>query len=612
MLLELDAMSETRADSRYDLFVSYRREGGATTALFLRERLMHCGLRVFLDIVDLKNGYFDEALLREIEETPNFLVILSQQSLDRCENADDWLGREIAHAIRTERNIIPLLMEGFQFPPTLPENLRSLPRHQGVLYSYTYHEAMVGKILQSIEVDQEKRKRKAAPLSPSPPDPVTVRDLAATEEMQGRVLDAAMAQEIPVGKPTELTTMIRRVDSAGLKAVLEIDGGDARPDDVRSKPFELEFPVDAQGRRGAAELVLRVDSPDFEPPVQAKKLRVPPRADSETYSFLLTPKFTGDLRVNLELCKGDVCVASRVLRTSGAPSDRMESTAKVLVSMPLSVKGVDARETRRLESPSSFKATEVYGVMPKDTAIGSAAAPASSEWPARPEIRVHPGSDGTERVAARSPNAAVAMAPTMVPSDRNPCRSLAELFGVQRGAEDRMRNTSFIAAWMGSVYLLTLLGAHWEFRSLLHWTMVGAMEAFAVLGALWYFRKLRYAAPVAGLVCFVITLGLAGILGHDFGAFVFPEQLPEFFEITVLIWVLGMAIRKIGNLWLALTVGMMVGLYIGSTVGMIVLAIWEKNTINMIGPIQICRQVISSMLFATVIVWMARRSGRSI
>ena len=69
--------SPTGQTLKYDIFISYRREGGDATALFLREKLMQRGLRVFLDIIDLHKGYFDEALLGCIAEAPNFLVILS-------------------------------------------------------------------------------------------------------------------------------------------------------------------------------------------------------------------------------------------------------------------------------------------------------------------------------------------------------------------------------------------------------------------------------------------------------------------------------------------------------------------------------------------------------
>src|SRR5450432_3151339 len=325
--------------SQYDIFISYRREGGDATALFLREKLMQRGLRVFLDIIDLHKGYFDDALLGCIAEAPNFLVILSVGSLDRCTHPSDWLRAEIAHAIRTHRNIIPVLARGFTFPLELPEDIGTLPRHQGVEYSHMYHAAMVDSIMASVEEEraaaesattenQENERREAErketertiALSPAPPTP------ASASESQGRVLDAAMAAEIPTGKPAELIAMIRLSHSSGLKAMLKIEESDARPEDVRSKPFELEFPVDAQGRMGAAEVTMQINAPDFDPPLQRKVLRVPPKADSETYSFLLTPKFAGDLCISLELCRGEVCLASRLLRTSGTSSGREVST----------------------------------------------------------------------------------------------------------------------------------------------------------------------------------------------------------------------------------------------------------------------------------------------
>ena len=146
--------SPTGQTLKYDIFISYRREGGDATALFLREKLMQRGLRVFLDIIDLHKGYFDEALLGCIAEAPNFLVILSPGCLDRCVHPTDWLRQEIAHAIHTHRNIIPVLARGFSFPPELPADIATLPRHQGVEYSHMYHAAMINAIVLSVEEER--------------------------------------------------------------------------------------------------------------------------------------------------------------------------------------------------------------------------------------------------------------------------------------------------------------------------------------------------------------------------------------------------------------------------------------------------------------------------
>ena len=130
-------------NTSYDVFISYRRESGSEKARLLLEALNKRGYRVFLDVKDLREGHFDEALLREIERIPNFLVVLSPGSLDRCANKGDWLRIEIAHALATGRKIVPVTFPGFVFPDPLllPKELRGLPRHQAVEHTHRYFDA---------------------------------------------------------------------------------------------------------------------------------------------------------------------------------------------------------------------------------------------------------------------------------------------------------------------------------------------------------------------------------------------------------------------------------------------------------------------------------------
>jgi hypothetical protein len=130
---------------QFDVFLSYRREGGDTAARFIKEKLESRHLRVFLDVSDLTRGYFDETLLTQIAVIPNFVIILSPHALDRCINEDDWLRKEISVAIAAERNIVPVLMPGFVFPD-LPPEINSLRRYEGVDYSHTYADGAVSRI----------------------------------------------------------------------------------------------------------------------------------------------------------------------------------------------------------------------------------------------------------------------------------------------------------------------------------------------------------------------------------------------------------------------------------------------------------------------------------
>lgn len=54
-------------------------------------------------------------MIENIKAKAHFLVILSPSALERCHEPGDWLRREIETAMDEKRNIIPLMMEGFDF-----------------------------------------------------------------------------------------------------------------------------------------------------------------------------------------------------------------------------------------------------------------------------------------------------------------------------------------------------------------------------------------------------------------------------------------------------------------------------------------------------------------
>ena len=68
--------------------------------------------------------------------------------------------------------------------------------------------------------------------------------------------------------------MLRRLDSPGLREIVEIDTSyGVAPEEVRStRSFSLEFPVDASGKPGPLDLLIEIDSPDFEPQSESRPL----------------------------------------------------------------------------------------------------------------------------------------------------------------------------------------------------------------------------------------------------------------------------------------------------------------------------------------------------
>ncbi len=131
----------------FDAFFSYRREGGSPVVRSIQQALKD-QFRIFVDVDKLGSGHFDTRLLDTIAQAPNFVVFLSPGSLDRCAQPEDWLRKEISQAIRTDRNIIPVMLPGFGFPPqeNLPDDIREVARHDAVEYSHRYFNAMVDKI----------------------------------------------------------------------------------------------------------------------------------------------------------------------------------------------------------------------------------------------------------------------------------------------------------------------------------------------------------------------------------------------------------------------------------------------------------------------------------
>ncbi|HET9589427.1 MAG TPA: tetratricopeptide repeat protein [Anaerolineales bacterium] len=96
------------------VFISYRRTN-FWTALAVFQNLHTNGYDVFFDYKSIPSGAFEQVITENVKSRAHFIVILSPSALERCHEPGDWLRREIETAIDNQRNIIPLLMEGFDF-----------------------------------------------------------------------------------------------------------------------------------------------------------------------------------------------------------------------------------------------------------------------------------------------------------------------------------------------------------------------------------------------------------------------------------------------------------------------------------------------------------------
>jgi len=132
---------------REDVFVSYRRDGGSEMARLVYDALVQRRYACFMDVEGLKSGDFNKALFAKIDSATDVVVVLAPGSLDRCRNADDWVRLEISYAIQRDKNIVPVMMRGFQWPQSpLPSDMDKLRTYNGVEPSTALFKASMDKL----------------------------------------------------------------------------------------------------------------------------------------------------------------------------------------------------------------------------------------------------------------------------------------------------------------------------------------------------------------------------------------------------------------------------------------------------------------------------------
>ncbi len=140
----------------YIAFISYRTEEDGAAALLIARSLSDRGHKTFLDVRSLHAGKFDEQLLHEIGAATFFILILSPNSLARCVNEDDWVLKEITHALSHGKRIIPVLKSGFNFDakegiPNLPQ-IAELRNYHGLAYSNSDFEGFMRRLTELLKL----------------------------------------------------------------------------------------------------------------------------------------------------------------------------------------------------------------------------------------------------------------------------------------------------------------------------------------------------------------------------------------------------------------------------------------------------------------------------
>ena len=140
----------------YQIFISYRRSGGEAMAYLLNEKLTTLGYSVFYDIESLTYGKFNQKLLEVMDECSDVILILPPNALDRCVNEDDWLRLEISHAINCKKNIIPVMMKGFEWPHVLPDEINDIRFYNGLDVSFDFFDSVLMRLIKRLYVNNNE------------------------------------------------------------------------------------------------------------------------------------------------------------------------------------------------------------------------------------------------------------------------------------------------------------------------------------------------------------------------------------------------------------------------------------------------------------------------
>ncbi|XP_051963343.1 NAD(+) hydrolase SARM1 [Xyrauchen texanus] len=138
-----------------DVFISYRRTTGSQLASLLKVHLQLRGFSVFIDVEKLEAGRFEEKLITSVQRAHNFILVLSANALDKCMGdvaMKDWVHKEIVTALNGKKNIIPVT-DNFIWPEpaSLPEDMSTILKFNGIKWSHEYQEATIEKILRFLQ-----------------------------------------------------------------------------------------------------------------------------------------------------------------------------------------------------------------------------------------------------------------------------------------------------------------------------------------------------------------------------------------------------------------------------------------------------------------------------
>ena len=143
---------------RYDIFISYRRSSYESANL-IATRLKAAGYSVFFDLESMRSGPFNVQLFNVIEECSDFVLVLPPDALERCHNEEDWVRKEVIHAMQHHKNIVPILLNGFHWPEVMPKGMEKLKMYQSVAASVDFFDLAMKRLESYLKSSTHPKQR---------------------------------------------------------------------------------------------------------------------------------------------------------------------------------------------------------------------------------------------------------------------------------------------------------------------------------------------------------------------------------------------------------------------------------------------------------------------
>lgn len=141
-------------EKTYDVFISYRRQGGAEKAELTKGELSKRGFRegrMFMDTRSLSSGNYMEGILKAIDASKNLVVIVTKDSFKDLSEEIPWV-KEIAHAFANGKTIVPIYFDGITEikPDSLPDSIQRLAFENAVIYVHQYADASFDRLAERL------------------------------------------------------------------------------------------------------------------------------------------------------------------------------------------------------------------------------------------------------------------------------------------------------------------------------------------------------------------------------------------------------------------------------------------------------------------------------